>query len=594
MNKAYSYIRFSTEIQGLGDSYRRQTNLSEDYAKENGLTLVESFEDLGISAFKGKNSENALGVFLESCKNGKIPKDSYLLVESLDRLSRATISNAFEQFLSILRQGIIIVTLIDRQVYTLDSIDNNVGSLFTSLAIMLRAHDESKSKSKRLKAAWKEKRENASKTPISSSCPAWLKIKPDKSGFDVIEKNVELVKRMFELALQGFGGPTISTIFNQEGLKPFTRSKKWFDTSIKHFLTTRTVLGEYQPCQYSENRKLVMDGEPIQNYYPAIISCQDFEKVQVLIGNRQCFTSKGRKGSNYSNLFTSILKCPDCDEPIRYVDKRSKNGSNKNRKPFLQCRSYVTGKTCNPSKWNVEDFENDFFKFVKDFDLNTILDTDNDNQKLKTDLQVLQSNLQSFNTAYHNELKNFETNLELSLNKDLLQGLSNRLEAFKISIRDCELEISEIEGKIHNTEIKTYEEGFADFKSLCNRLTGLSDDERFQTRQKLNNILKGVIKHITIHHGKSVLFGYEIYNEGDDDFIPVKFRNRLVELGYKTLKAQEGFINTAKGQKEWNLFQRYFSVTFKNGKNVYVKPSEGFVMEQEDVYKKLRNRTTQS
>ena len=226
MNKAYSYIRFSTEIQGLGDSYRRQTNLSEDYAKENGLTLVESFEDLGISAFKGKNSENALGVFLESCKNGKIPKDSYLLVESLDRLSRATISNAFEQFLSILRQGIIIVTLIDRQVYTLDSIDNNVGSLFTSLAIMLRAHDESKSKSKRLKAAWKEKRENASKTPISSSCPAWLKIKPDKSGFDVIEKNVELVKRMFELALQGFGGPTISTIFNQEKRQQFQWAKK--------------------------------------------------------------------------------------------------------------------------------------------------------------------------------------------------------------------------------------------------------------------------------------------------------------------------------------------------------------------------------
>jgi DNA invertase Pin-like site-specific DNA recombinase len=37
--KAYSYIRFSTPQQALGDSLRRQTEKAAKYAMEHGLTL---------------------------------------------------------------------------------------------------------------------------------------------------------------------------------------------------------------------------------------------------------------------------------------------------------------------------------------------------------------------------------------------------------------------------------------------------------------------------------------------------------------------------------------------------------------------------
>ena len=61
--KAYSYVRMSTDIQLKGDSLRRQKESSKNYAEENNLELIETLQDIGISAFSGKNSKDgALGV----------------------------------------------------------------------------------------------------------------------------------------------------------------------------------------------------------------------------------------------------------------------------------------------------------------------------------------------------------------------------------------------------------------------------------------------------------------------------------------------------------------------------------------------------
>ena len=49
MALAYSYIRFSSAKQELGDSLRRQLKLAEAFAERNQLTLdTHSFQDLGV------------------------------------------------------------------------------------------------------------------------------------------------------------------------------------------------------------------------------------------------------------------------------------------------------------------------------------------------------------------------------------------------------------------------------------------------------------------------------------------------------------------------------------------------------------------
>jgi DNA invertase Pin-like site-specific DNA recombinase len=59
--------------------------------------LVENYRDLGVSAFRGKNADHgALKAFLDRVESGLIQPGSYLIVESLDRLSRTDITYALQ------------------------------------------------------------------------------------------------------------------------------------------------------------------------------------------------------------------------------------------------------------------------------------------------------------------------------------------------------------------------------------------------------------------------------------------------------------------------------------------------------------------
>src|SRR5271157_860203 len=159
--KAYSYIRFSTPDQERGDSLRRQTELSKAYAERHELELdtTLSLRDLGISAFNGAHrGKGKLGEFLKLVDRGTISVGSVLLVESFDRLSREEITEALEQFLSLIRKGIRIVTLADQRSYTKETINSDMGQLIVSITIMSRAHEESLIKSQRVRAAWDKKR----------------------------------------------------------------------------------------------------------------------------------------------------------------------------------------------------------------------------------------------------------------------------------------------------------------------------------------------------------------------------------------------------------------------------------------------------
>ena len=167
--RAYSYIRMSTELQLKGDSLRRQLAASEAYAATNGLDLVADnrLQDIGVSAFKGANvADGALGIFLNAVKAGKVPRGSFLLVESLDRLSRQPVSKSLTLFLSIINAGVNIVTLTDNRIYTEGQ--SELQDLLISLVVMSRAHDESQTKSRRIGAAWANKRAHASTNPSYS------------------------------------------------------------------------------------------------------------------------------------------------------------------------------------------------------------------------------------------------------------------------------------------------------------------------------------------------------------------------------------------------------------------------------------------
>ena len=127
--KAYSYIRFSTAEQSKGDSLNRQTVMAQQWAEAHNVRLDTELDltDKGISAYLGANAETgALGVFLAAVRDGTIPRGSWLLVESLDRISRQVVRKAARTIEDIVDAGITLVDLSDgAREYSAEALDSD-------------------------------------------------------------------------------------------------------------------------------------------------------------------------------------------------------------------------------------------------------------------------------------------------------------------------------------------------------------------------------------------------------------------------------------------------------------------------------------
>lgn len=162
----YSYIRFSTPDQAKGDSLRRQLEASEKFAEKHDIRLdtTLNIRDLGVSGFRGKNrTTGGLSKFIEAVETGRVRRGSFLLVESLDRLSRETINVALELFLNLINRGITVVTLIDQQIFDEKTIRDNPSALLMSIITMWRAYEESATKSHRVRQSAQNRRQNLEK-----------------------------------------------------------------------------------------------------------------------------------------------------------------------------------------------------------------------------------------------------------------------------------------------------------------------------------------------------------------------------------------------------------------------------------------------
>lgn len=305
-----SYIRFSSKIQQKGNSQARQLQAAKNYCKRNGLTLSDRYLDLGVSAYRQKNiKEGALARFLALVKAGEVPKGAILLVEELDRISRASPGKAVELFLSLVNSGITVVTLADECVYNEKNIDQ-LEKLMISVLRLCAAHAESDKKAMRLAAAWANKRKLATEEnkPITARLPQWLTL-DKKSKTIVVNEFAAVVKRIFELVDKlDYGTTRIAKTINSE----FELTKPLITSYIKKILHNPAVMGIYQPCKTTydvdNKRKQVAAGNPIDNYYPAVITPQQYYRVQSIITGRG---GRARESKGYVNILQGLLYSPE-------------------------------------------------------------------------------------------------------------------------------------------------------------------------------------------------------------------------------------------------------------------------------------------
>lgn len=309
--RVFSYRRFSSGRQARGTSLERQTKLAQAWCLERGYELDESLSlsDLGVSAFKGDNAtRGALGGFIAAIEAGKVPKGSILLVESLDRLSRATLPEAVSLLMQIVKTGVRVVSMVDGKEWNSETI-NDTMSFMLSVLLFSRAHEESSTKAKRVSAAFQTKRNAGLPVVSKMHGSGWMQPKTDKSGWELIPDKAESVRRVFELAASGKGGVSIARIATEEGWAMPWRQRKntngWEHTGVSRLLRDRRVLGEWQPMKMVGGT-LTPDGEPVQNYFPAAVPEELWLKVQVALKGRT--GPKRLRGIN-ADVFAGLLFC---------------------------------------------------------------------------------------------------------------------------------------------------------------------------------------------------------------------------------------------------------------------------------------------
>jgi DNA invertase Pin-like site-specific DNA recombinase len=490
--QAYSYLRMSTDLQRYGDSKRRQLKLSQAYARQHGLDLADDsrLEDIGVSAFKGANvkKDSDLGRFLDAIAAGKIEKGSYLLVESLDRISRQEVKKSLEIFLRIIGAGINIVTLADNHLYTEEKTE--VTDLITSIIDMSRSNQESEIKSQRISAAWADKRARANSHKLTKWCPAWLKLTEDRTRYKVISARAKVVRSMFEDTIAGMGNYVITHRLNEKKVQTFTESNGWHSSYVAKILSNRAVIGEFQPFKKGSSGRRTPDGEPIRKYFPAIIDEEMFYRAQLGRSQRKV-NGRGRKGAYVSNLFSGLATCAYCRSPMKFENKGPppKGGT------YLVCDGARRGLNCTSVRWRYDFFEASFLALVHQIDLGALVrNEDSKKRELEAEIDALRGEditlVEEMEKAY--ELIRADAAVEFVKTKlKLLQEKKNevtRILGSKISERQS----------LDATE-KVFEQSKYDVKSLITELQSKNArDDIYRLRSLISARIKALVSTLNI------------------------------------------------------------------------------------------------
>ena len=346
--KVYSYLRFSDPKQAAGSSADRQTAYAQRWAADRGMVLDEalSLRDEGLSAYHQRHiTQGALGAFLRAVDAKLIAPGSVLVVEGLDRLSRAEPVLAQAQLAQIINAGITVVTASDGREYNRASLKAQPMDLVYSLLVMIRAHEESDTKSKRVRAA------------IRRQCVAWQAgtfrgvirngkdpkwVRWTGTGFELVPERAAAMRAAITLFLAGHGGYRVMRALREQGY-----------TADQVPTTSGTLYKALKRPDLIGTKTLAIDGEEwaLEGYYPALLIPAEYQQLQAANLNRVKRKGKGE----YPGLITGLglLHCGYCGAAVvgqTLLSRRRKaDGTPQDGHRRLLCSGTSTGIGCEVS-----------------------------------------------------------------------------------------------------------------------------------------------------------------------------------------------------------------------------------------------------
>ncbi|AQS61695.1 hypothetical protein AGRHK599_LOCUS1308 [Rhizobium rhizogenes] len=494
MALAFSYARISSKKQLGGDGLRRQVEAAEKYALEHGLEIDTSLSDVASGFHQDHVKFGALGGFLELVNNGKIPVGSVLIVESLDRLSRADVLTAQSQLLDIIRSGIDVVTLADKYRY---SRNNDFSQLIFSLMSMARAHDESQVKSVRGKAYLAQLHSDV-KAGIKARVhhlPSWLEqtqIGTSKEYEFTLRESVSTVQKIFELYEKGYGIAKIAIWLNENGILTLQESRRSNPDPNK--IWRRKVVGEILNS-VAVRGDLAIGDTVVEGYYPAAVDPVTWWRVNDRYNNKSKKATNGRTGLGYTNLFAGISKCFHCGGPARVI-----GGGSGHR--YITCEKIKeTGELCTgKGKYGKTSLRYDILEKAVLDNVATYCHLPEIPTVSSDDLKRQVIEIQTGIADIDRRISNIIAMAEITDHPDDKTDLMTRLKALR---SDKSRQTAEIERV--TSEIRTLETVRDDFTTIHKTIEDerskwdtFSGDDLFQSRSLVNSKLREIVSVVSI------------------------------------------------------------------------------------------------
>ncbi|NVZ63019.1 recombinase family protein [Pseudomonas gingeri] len=534
--KCYSYVRFSHKKQELGTSFARQSDI-QHFVEKHNLIVDTKLEDLGVSAFRGKNSQKGqLGDFIDLVENGLIEENSILLIENFDRLSRQKVIKSTQIFINLLNRGVDIAVLDTGKIYSKNTLLSS--DFFIAVIEFERANAESSRKSDFTSAAWNihraEMRNNKSvktrKTPSWIGVSGVVKARPgdESAKFFIIENEARKIRKIFDLALSKGLSETARAV--NDWLEP--NEPKYSIHQIQYLLKNRKVIGEHQPMKFNENEigemKLMPEGPTIHDYYPAIIEKAIFEEVQEKIAGRKPFS--GRFNKSRLNIFQGFITCYHCKGTVRYMDKSSIERGNKH---YFVCTNSMSRKCVINRRltYNASEAMQYFFEKTDRLNLSEIFE--NDEKILTLNSSIKEAERELKNTFAQLERLKKQIKEMLRSGKEISDTLNEMLIEFETSQRQ-QIKTANALKEEKQKSVQQIEASRSFDQDNILELLNDKSDEATRKRITINNHLKQIIENIEFfcrgYSKKNPITGVEDKRSTLTPTMIVRFKNGAVRV----------------------------------------------------------------
>lgn len=344
-NRVGLYMRLSKDDEKAGESVsiEHQRMILQKYVKDHGGEITDEYVDDGYS---GTNFERpGLKRMLEDAKTGRLDT---ILVKDLSRFGRNYIQAG--QYIDYIfpAYGIRFIAITDN----VDTADRSSTAMDMMPIMNVFNEWHAANTSRKIRAVLEASQRSGKYT--SWSYPYGYKAGTDENRTaEIDEEAAAVVRRIFDLRLQGNSYRTIARILTDEGIPNpatyFTRldgkkiekcfSPYWCPKTVMWILSNPTYAGrmiQHKTTRVSyKNHKVVNipENEHIvkENAHEAIVSREIWEKVQAV--NRS--VSRGRTDKqNKIHALSGLLVCLDCGKKLKI--KFARNGES-----CFVCRTYV-------------------------------------------------------------------------------------------------------------------------------------------------------------------------------------------------------------------------------------------------------------